>query len=1672
MFKLKHKKNNMFLKAIFMALFCVALMFCGFAINLDANASVNYNSSQPAKYTWQYEQFIGLSEEEKSTYGVLPRMYEVSSEALYTSKSYNNLLSSSQPLPSEYTLFDNDSILKNFSYSNLGNNAKLPVNVGNQQKTNICWAYAALTSFETSLYKMDVVDTSSPVNFSELDLAYTTLVANRGASKISGGTFDLAYEYLSSGQGPVFEQLAETNTGNINWSSDSYATSFYANNFYGKTTHSGYSALEACYYPARTSLDAVGKQDLRNSIKNHIKTYGAVAASIYMDRAYMFENVYYNYYGSQVANHAVTLVGWDDDISYTLSNGVTYTGAYIAQNSYGADYCYNGYFYIMYDDVNVEENMSGFVRVDEALSNNLLYNNLDGTKYDNQFITMLNNYTYYLSLDVESQENFVNFYQVKDVENQYISRIKIPTVMSGEGGQSKFYVYVLNNLTSAQVATDNNIKDTLSSSYSQKTKIKNIHAKSDDDQYLFVSQQNTFYTIEVGNQISLEGDYFAICVEYVEGKVYFKDNVDEEVDGWASNQKTYKSSNGSSWQNYKALYSINEGTKLGTCTLPMYVETEYVLGTIKYSKLDVDQVYSANYFSAEVVVTEPSNYTILYSLDNQTWSSNNYSFKNASQDAYTVYFKIIADFYKTVVDSVTVNIYPKELKVYPIEGQYKFYYDYDSTIDQGYQGNINGEKPKFSGKFERQSGEEVGKYLISLGSKKLVDNDQFLASNYNLVFDSTKKYYYEIKPRNLYVEVELTGKIYGESDPDVYYIAYSNAAQYPNFTGLLAREQGEDVGLYDVYQNTLALADNDESGFKASNYKLVFDQEKNSNKFEIVQRQLIIVPDSNIQKVYNTSDPEFTFTYINNVGDEVPAFNGALSRESGEDAGQYTYTIGSLSLKDNSNFKANNYKLALTSEEIYFVINYGTLTGCQVEGREVFYDGTVYTLLPKSTTEEDVAISYSLDQINWQVGLPSYKDVGEYLIYFKFEKLNFNPVTLSATLKIKPHNLYIEPNKGQYKIYGENDPQIAFTFTNPLLSVDEVPSYTGDLLRLQGEDVGSYLIDGCNIQLKNNGSFKASNYRLIYNNLDNITFNIVPREIVLTPNQNQFKTYGKVDPSLTFTISNLAFNQVPSTKGSLTREAGETVGKYKIGKGDVELDSATNFNKGNYILTFNSLPVEFEIVKANITLQVGNKQTYYGDPLDFDFECTITGDYVQGDNLNIEYYCEVDSGSVMGDYPILANAQNPNYQITVLSGIYHIEFKTFEVKFYALGSFIKSVSVKHFSLINTHQIPVVEQDGYEFDCWEIVNDDNSYRSIDIYSYQVESDLSLTARMRIKTYNIYMHTNNDENEVIKKSYTIRDNDITLDFVKKQGHTFENWYDNASFEGEPVTKVQSGSFGDKHFYAKWTVNTYQIDLPTQIVGYQIDCLDNSLTQLYNKTFKFKIVLSEEYSQSLSTIKVYKEYNNGTSKDEIEKDENDYYTIANVINNYQIVVEGVNLNTYSIDFVVDQDILKTIVKQHGQLLDISEYPQIPQKQNYDDILPYWDMDNGILSVTDNATINAVYIPNVYDVIIVVNDKKINKKVTYGSQIDIDEIREELDLNMFEYLVFDKSLTDIDSDSVINAKVESNIYILYICLGSLGGFIFLTVLIIAIRKHRSRKFKWWEYAKHSDDSGSTNKK
>ena len=62
------------------------------------------------------------------------------------------------------------------------------------------------------------------------------------------------------------------------------------------------------------------------------------------------------------------------------------------------------------------------------------------------------------------------------------------------------------------------------------------------------------------------------------------------------------------------------------------------------------------------------------------------------------------------------------------------------------------------------------------------------------------------------------------------------------------------------------------------------------------------------------------------------------------------------------------------------------------------------------------------------------------------------------------------------------------------------------------------------------------------------------------------------------------------------------------------------------------------------------------------------------------------------------------------------------------------------------------------------------------------------------------------DAYETTYTVESNDILFESIHKNGYKFVGWYDNAEFNGEPITVIPAGSHGNVELYAKWEQVTF--------------------------------------------------------------------------------------------------------------------------------------------------------------------------------------------------------------------------------------------------------------------------
>lgn len=368
----KQRKNISNIHIITKLLVFLVILVSFNSIFLSAVQAAEVNT----EVTEAYERWSNLPEEEKQKY-IQPPLQPIPYEK--DKKIYQQ---------SRLAMFQDLRATYQAQYSLTG------LTVKNQMDTGACWAFAATTMLESNYAKLKnaTAPLLSPRHMSYAS-TYSAGFLNNATNpygynrNIGGGNTYLAMGYCTNGTGAVLETAMpfQNNENQINISEIQGKEVVQRVNSYkefpavyktysstGITYHNGYKA-DSSYRVNYTESDV---QSIRNKIKDHIIKYGAVTTGTYIDDNSEYFNIakiqnrtsnYFSYNCDDetvLSNHAVTIIGWDDNFSMNNFNDAhkpKHNGAWIIQNSWGTNTLNDGCYYISYDDVWVERNIMGVI---------------------------------------------------------------------------------------------------------------------------------------------------------------------------------------------------------------------------------------------------------------------------------------------------------------------------------------------------------------------------------------------------------------------------------------------------------------------------------------------------------------------------------------------------------------------------------------------------------------------------------------------------------------------------------------------------------------------------------------------------------------------------------------------------------------------------------------------------------------------------------------------------------------------------------------------------------------------------------------------------------------------------------------------------------------------------------------------------------------------------------------------------------------------------------------------------------------------------------------------------------------------------------------------------------------------------------------------------------------
>ena len=564
---------------------------------------------------------------------------------------------------------------------------------------------------------------------------------------------------------------------------------------------------------------------------------------------------------------------------------------------------------------------------------------------------------------------------------------------------------------------------------------------------------------------------------------------------------------------------------------------------------------------------------------------------------------------------------------------------------------------KFIGALTRQPGEAVGKYDILQGTLAL--NGNYVITYNKAVFEILTK-----KTQDVTVS-EIEAKTYGDAAFNVVATPNTTADGLGNFT---YESSNENVATIDANGKvtivgagktniTVKRAGNDEYA------EFVKTQELVVNKMKVT-----VTADAKSKRV-GTNDPELTYTFVPEklVGNDT--FTGALARRAGEGIGKYDILQGTLAL-------SNNYEL-IYNKAVFEILakQPQDVTVSEIEAKT--YGDAAFDVVATPNTTADGLGNFTYESSNENVATIdangkvtivgagktniTVKRAGsdEYAEFVKTQELVVNKMKVTVTADAKS------------KRVGTTDPELTYTFVPEKLVGND--TFTGELTRQPGEEVGEYDILQGTLALSNN-------YELIYNKA---VFEILAKQPQsITVSEIEAKTYGDaafnvmVTPDATSELTNFTYASSNESVATIDANGKVTI----VGAGETEI-SVTEAGNVDYATTTETK--KLIVNKKGLEIKVDAVNVTYGD--DVVPNITYTG-FVNGENESVlTKAVEVGGYSQRpdaGEYDIvLSGAEAANYEISYVNAKLTVTKKDATVT--ELKVFDKSADTTTDAMINT-----------------------------------------------------------------------------------------------------------------------------------------------------------------------------------------------------------------------------------------------------------------------------------------------------------------------------------------------------------------------------------------------------
>lgn len=851
----------------------------------------------------------------------------------------------------------------------------------NQDGFGSCWIFSWAKSYETLLLKT----TGEHYDFSEAWLVLCNKIEN-SSSTLGCGGHQTSCHSLATKYGLLLEsEFPYDNLYGID--SNNYLEIY---NMY-KDKAKNYGLYK--YNMSNVANKLTTKEEKISFVKSYLLENCSIATDI-NDSEFVYLNNNVFSYSEKTLNHAVSIIGWDDNATFNDKNNITHTGTFIALNSWGTD---SNILHISYDDPNVLNHLYTF-NENILLNDSIDTNNILITKSNSNFTNYsypcakVNNYEHSQTKFLD--KNIFSYGDLIDIEYKYSN------------------IENYNNVNIELVITKNNINQ--NKNFQITYKLNNfIDLKTND-----IVDSGTYILT-----FNIDFDSDGVVDNEIQHIINIYSNVEFSYILTARNTK-YET-----YQMFNTVLSTKEKNTIyafsNTSSTIRFAPSEYAL--IKNVFCDNNDAFEFKDFS-EYQSYSPYTTTILtFTLPSYCNEFKLYTFNLYFQTYENRYVQIEIKWYLLSNNDEKVIIYNYPTENFETNTQKYFAFGENYT-------DIN---------FQTQSKDFTHNYYY------YNDKECNLLYSNSSITSSILDNYHDVKQTNKYTNYSLKYTLVYPNVTNNWIFTYENqnlgsnyhygeqiniaiptpVNDYQNKTSLYIKNENWPQGVYcDPYTYSLVGVPMTTGDFSFDiEYEINGEKQTVHFDFRIQKRYITYTIDSKKSEYGETLLP---LTYQIKKG----------SIASGDDIGielscdANSHSLGKYLI--NSTVNNTNYvaKYEYIFEPAYYTVVKRNIK-YELTNYVGIYDGNSHTFDLKILNCNDCKIEYSLDKETYTTDIPTYKDVTNLPIYIKISEENSNTLNIESIITITPRELTLS-NIVNKKTYNQQFQSPDFTVENIILGDD------------------------------------------------------------------------------------------------------------------------------------------------------------------------------------------------------------------------------------------------------------------------------------------------------------------------------------------------------------------------------------------------------------------------------------------------------------------------------------------------------------------------------------------------------------------------------------------------------------------------------------------------------------